>query len=178
MRLVRRISIASLVVSVATLALVLVMFVGDRWESAEDTQNFTEDEVEKLVRDAVGKTDCFEQDLWLEIGYRPGVVYFGFNKPTITIEHSFKPNGLWLTEVTTVWDLESEYEGWRENHAERPLTIIGFDIGFDPIKTYLDYDHPNYEDQSSATFNDDKDKVERKCIYRVNDYTGDVSSFR
>ena len=39
MRLVRRISIASLVVSVATLALVLVMFVGDRWESAEDIEH-------------------------------------------------------------------------------------------------------------------------------------------
>ena len=36
MRLVRRISIASLVVSVATLALVLMMFIGDRWESADD----------------------------------------------------------------------------------------------------------------------------------------------
>ena len=147
MRLVRRISIASLVVSVATLALVLVMFVGYRWESAEDTPIFTENEVEKLVRYSQGDDNCFAN--FAQFGLdNEGYAEWLAGEPSQTIEYTFKPDGRWLVDVTTGWKIPKPF------------------VDMNPRQ-------PNFS--TGYFMSENKDQIELNCIYLVNEHTGDVT---
>ena len=153
MRLVRRISIISLVVSIATLALVLVMLVGDQWESAEDTPIFTENEVEKLIRYSQSDINCFQNF----IGF-----YFADNEyqpittrqeskaghPSQTFEYSFKSDGRWLVDVTTSWKIEEHY---LDKNPTLPEVYLGYFMS------------------------ENKDQIELNCMYMVNEHTGKVT---
>ena len=71
------------------------------------TPNFTEDEVDQLVRYSVGKADSFEQGFWITSNNVRHKLVAGFpdNPPhMVTFKYSFKPNGLWLVEVNTMWE--------------------------------------------------------------------------
>ena len=120
MRLVTGISIASLVVSVATLALVLVMFVSDRWESAEDTPNFTKPELERLIRQSQGDSNCFQQ---YGVKYWYGDIKEGSaSDPTQTFKYSFKPNGRWIVDVTTIWEISRKEKVFVSEGHERSIS--------------------------------------------------------
>ena len=121
MRLVTGISIASLVVSVATLALVLVMFVSDRWESAEDTPNFTKPELERLIRQSQGDSNCFQQ---YGVKYWYGDIKEGrASHPTQTFEYySFKPNGQWIVDVTGVWEISHKEKVFTADAHDRSIS--------------------------------------------------------
>jgi len=71
---------------------------------------------------------------------------FVADNPLITSDYSFKSSGVWFASITTIWDIPEEH---------RDSARVAYDWISDK------------NDLSNG-------KIHRKCIYLVNDETGDV----
>ena len=71
---------------------------------------------------------------------------FNVDNPLITSDYNFKANGVWFASITTTWNIPEEHR----NSAR---------VAYDWI---------------SDKNNIDNGKIHRKCLYLVNDETGDV----
>lgn len=122
---------------------------------------FTEGEVETLIwhweQDqllAINKSDhskaaeLRDRMCWQEEArYWSNGDRFNIDNPLITADYSFKPNNVWLVTVTTTWQIP-------QDHRETAR------VAYDWI---------------SEKNNLKSGKIYRKCLYRVNDETGEVN---